>query len=538
MHPRLDRRTSLSKGLRSQSQQRILESALWVKGNRSVSGLLLQSNLRVWVSLLLWVLMFGCTSPQEESGLLAAEDDVAPPSLQVIASGRDSGLTKRPTPKLTPGNDVESTPDTSQGLDLHALPSSPPITGVSTDDFIGSEACETCHAEHYRLWRQSSHGLAGGLPGDGIIKAPFDGGKIKLKKGSITAVKDAQGFALIVKAPDRSATRHSIDGVVGAGLMHGGGGQSYFSKQEDGRLLLLPFEYNVPTKRWFCQTVGAQKWAPLSSEITLEDCGWPPERALGSVPGTNCQNCHGSQIMVRFDESQGQYDTEVKDFRINCESCHGPGRLHRERIDAGEHLKSGDIGFEPAALDNVWQSVDRCLTCHANKMVLAPWHLPGMEFHEFFATQTIWNVADRLTSFDGRLLRFGYQQAHLSSPCFKDGSMSCVDCHSPHSLSYRDIHGRPPADSMTVNARCHPSKNGPEHDKHPSHVELRCTQCHMAYHQPDNVGSHFSHRRSDHRISIPRPSSQHGGSSSARKRVIRTRQPNGWIQPWTKCMDY
>ena len=133
-----------------------------------------------------------------------------------------------------------------------------------------------------------------------------------------------------------------------------------------------------PYKTLVRQTVGALKWA-LLSDITLEDCGWPPERALGSVPGTNCQNCHGSQIIVRFDESRGQYDTEVKDFRINCESCHGPGRRHRERIDAGEHLKSGDIGFEPAALDNVCISRPG-LTCHANKMVLPQGTYLGWNF--------------------------------------------------------------------------------------------------------------------------------------------------------------
>jgi Cytochrome c554 and c-prime len=42
------------------------------------------------------------------------------------------------------------------------------------DDFVGAEACARCHAREYELWKDSTHGKAGGTPNEVTIIAKFD----------------------------------------------------------------------------------------------------------------------------------------------------------------------------------------------------------------------------------------------------------------------------------------------------------------------------------------------------------------------------
>ena len=54
---------------------------------------------------------------------------------------------------------------------------------------------------------------------------------------------------------------------------------------------------------------------------------------------------------------------------------------------------------------------------------------------------------------DGRVKAFGYQQNHVFSDCFINGSMTCVDCHNPHSNEYQDIN-RIPLKGKFDNGQC------------------------------------------------------------------------------------
>jgi Flp pilus assembly protein TadD len=263
--------------------------------------------------------------------------------------------------------------------------------------------------------------------------------------------------------------------------------------------------------KWFCNTGTrlGRGWLPITPDLRLADCGdWPPIRVLGNLPRFGaCQECHGSQIQVA-NEPGRPHATRYVSLTINCESCHGPGRHHVERMRAGGG--SEDIGMEALATRTKDGSLEICFRCHALKDAVAPaGFLPGMDLDAHYSTK-LPLLSDEPVFPDGRIRTFAYQQGHLSSACYLSGSMTCVDCHDPHSQHYRDANYRPiPGrfDDAQCTA-CHPSKAADveRHTRHaPQSNGSRCVACHMPYLQEPEVGTQVPYARSDHTVPIPRP---------------------------------
>src|SRR5205085_5964246 len=103
------------------------------------------------------------------------------------------------------------------------------------EDFAGCEACVRCHEKQYKLWKDSTHGRAGGKPGEAKIIARFDGQPIRFKDANVTPRVNAQGaYQFVVEQPGRPELEIDVDAVVGGGHMFGGGTQSFFHKFNDG----------------------------------------------------------------------------------------------------------------------------------------------------------------------------------------------------------------------------------------------------------------------------------------------------------------
>ena len=347
----------------------------------------------------------------------------------------------------------------------------------------------------------------------GLAKGPFNGRPMRFRDAVVTPSTTAGGaFVFTVAQQDRPTVVFQVDAVVGGGFMVGGGTQAAFSKFPDGTLRFLPFDYSQAEHLWFCQArPGNRGWIPITPAIALADCdAWPPTRILGSSERfQSCQQCHGSQIEVAFDSVAQRYDTRYTTLAINCESCHGPGRRHVEIARSGKMDASADIGMRSLATLTKDQSLEVCFQCHSVKAALEPGYLPGKRLEGHFSLK-LPQVLDSIYYADGRTRVFAYQEGHLSSDCYLNGSMTCVDCHDPHSQRYRDINSAPlPGrfdDGQCLD--CHASKAEPleRHTRHPpSSPGSRCVSCHMPYLQESSVGGQIRYARSDHTIPIPRP---------------------------------
>jgi tetratricopeptide (TPR) repeat protein len=385
---------------------------------------------------------------------------------------------------------------------------------VAFADFAGSESCAQCHADEYAKWQQSTHGHAGGIPGHVKIIAPFDGKAMHFTDAVVTPNTNARGeYTFTIAQTNRPVQTYRVEAVVGGGFLAGGGTQAFFTKFPDGTIRFVPFDFTKTGNRWFCNTLGRlnQGSVAITPAISLADCGdWTPTRMLGSHEGfETCQQCHGSQIDLTYDTIARNFQTRFTTLQINCESCHGPARKHIALAQSGRITSASDIGMRALATLDKEQSVKVCMQCHSVKSSLEPGYLPGRSLERHFALKFP-SLLDPIYYPDGRTRVFAYQEGHLSSDCYLNGSMTCVDCHEPHSQKYRDTNGRdlPGRVDNGQCLSCHPSKAQPI-ERHTHHQATsagsNCVSCHMPYLQQPNAGHDVRYARSDHTIPVPRP---------------------------------
>ena len=384
---------------------------------------------------------------------------------------------------------------------------------TTPDDFVGADACASCHRTEYNRWRTSTHGNAGGTPSPATVIAPFNGAPIRFRDAEVLPTSAGGTYRFVVRQHGREARTYRVDGVIGKGHMQGGGTQGFVSKFADGTYRFIPFDFHRETGKWFCNTEarGGHGWQPITPALALADCGdWPPARVLGDeVRYTNCQSCHGSQITVTLDSANARTRTRFTSLALNCESCHGPGRRHLALVRDAKAIAAGDVGMTPLETLSKDGSLGVCWSCHALKDHLRDGYLPGETLEDFYAIRTP-QLGERAHLADGRVRTFAYQEGHLWSDCYVNGGMTCTSCHDPHSQGYRDVIGTPLPGRFDDRqcTSCHQAKAAaPQlHTRHaPASAGSRCVSCHMPYLQEPQVGTTLRYSRSDHTIPIPRP---------------------------------
>ena len=412
-----------------------------------------------------------------------------------------------------------TTNDAAQATALTTVALAPPPPPPTAADFAGAETCQSCHASEYATWKRSTHGTAGGVP-KGIsgnatsnvrVIAPFNGTPIRFRDALVIPRQANGRFSFLVQREGEADSSFSVDGVIGAGHMNGGGTQGFVTTWPDGTMRFLPFDWSRSNRVWFCHTGTRteQGWQPISPTMRLADCGdWPPSRVLGDdARFSNCQSCHGSGITVAFDSAAQRWRTNFRSLAIDCESCHGPAATHVRRMRAG--TVGADIGLLALGTLDKDRSLTTCMGCHALKTRLASGFAPGAPVEAYY-TRYLSQLGDRPFTPDGRTRTFAYQEGHYASDCYRNGGMTCASCHDPHSQGYRTVNGQPIPGRFDDRqcTSCHASKadDVSAHTKHPvGSTGSQCVSCHMPYEQQHELGRAIRYARSDHSIAIPRP---------------------------------
>lgn len=395
--------------------------------------------------------------------------------LFVILAGCGEGKAPAPTPSAPKMSEASERPESSE------TPIDSPATSL-----VGSKKCQDCHADFYKIWSTSWHGLAMQPYTSAFAKAsltPHDA-DVTIGNRQYRAQIDEGAGCVREIGPD-GERKYPIVHVMG-------GKNVYYllTPMERGRLQVLPLAYDVHKKSWYDMAASGVRHFPDRRDEALD---WTDRMFAFN---TTCFNCHVTELSTNYDLATDTYHTRWSEPGISCESCHGSAKEHVRAMMAGvEGHSSKEIKiirtkeFTPAQMN------DMCATCHAKLVPLSLSFLPGDKFFDHFDLVTL-EHADYYP--DGRDLGENYTHTSwLMSPCAASSKLDCNHCHTPS--------GRMRYEGEQSNQMCMPCHQSQvakpaEHGHHAAGSEgNKCIACHMPMTRFAAMG------RTDHSMRPPTP---------------------------------
>jgi len=349
-----------------------------------------------------------------------------------------------------------------------------------TNGYVGPEACRTCHAKEYNAWRTT--GMARMLQpyrpenvvGDFSANASFES---TIQPGSIQVGFDKKPFFRFA-----NNQRFNVDYTIGSKWQQG-----YATKLPDGRLQVLPVEYNLQEKKWinYWQMIDP----PGSARAVIEDF---PKLTAATNYQQNCAICHTSQLKIdESAEDSFEHGTYLQPG-IDCEMCHGPSAWHVKQIGKGslEHTDPKQPPFDFRRVSNR-DAVRVCAQCHRQSAVRdigAGGELNYSSKGDFVPTTWLrsYDAFSRKAFYkDGRFRETTFiVEAFTRSACYLRGTAQCASCHSPHldNFATNETSLKYLKNPNEMCLQCHEKYRNrvAEHSRHEAGGEAsRCVTCHM-----------------------------------------------------------
>ena len=338
-------------------------------------------------------------------------------------------------------------------------------TSASAPHFVGSAACQQCHAEVFARWSKTRMA--------NVVRDP------KVHPDAI--IPDFS------KAdPLLTFTKDDIAFVYGSGWK-----QRYFKKIGND-YFPLPAQWDITHKIWRPYHVAdnADWWAPL-----YPDPGDNSKRPTGPL----CDGCHS----VGFDIG----NNSVAEWNVGCERCHGAGSTH------AEHPTRDNI-INPGRMDYV-RANDTCIQCHSqgqprkNPIEGKYYDWPvgyrvGLNLSDFWKLEPHQLGQLTFTHFpDGTAHKNRMQGNDFVQSLMYTRGVTCFSCHDPHGTTNDAMLREPVNEVCTV---CHGAntQNGPHATSIEAHTHHKagspgsqCVACHMPKIEQTiadvNVSSHTFH---------------------------------------------
>jgi hypothetical protein len=370
---------------------------------------------------------------------------------------------------------------------------------VQEGGYVSSNACRSCHAREYESWAGSYHRTMTQVATPTSVLGDFR--KQQVSDQPVYTVERNGDRFLFGMADDASQplTQYPVTLVTGSHHM-----QIYWYEMGESRKLgQLPYVYMLDDKRWVPRaTVFLEPPAPKRK---------PDESGRWSQA---CISCHTTQGQPRIGAGDTHaFDSQVAEFGIACEACHGPGEQHVQANSSplaryAKHL-DGDKAqpdiVHPKRLDKQRAS-EICSQCHSlwqdnNVAASESSNLHGAAYRPGEdASDKRWlvqpsrsakdpRVASVIKSYpryvegqfwpDGMARVSGREfSGMIDSPCYIAGDMSCLSCHNMH---------KPTDDPRSLTAWAN------DQLAHGMDGNAACTQCHKSYAEPATLTAHTKH---------------------------------------------
>jgi hypothetical protein len=385
--------------------------------------------------------------------------------------------------------------------------------------YVSSDQCKACHPREYQTWHSSYHRTMTQRPTPESVAGVFG---VSLRKGEERFDLSERDGRYFVDMPAPPWWRGSVsDGRIErpVELMTGSHNyQVYWVSSGNSRVLSqMPYVYLIAEKLW----------VPRQSVFMI-----PPDEVLGSEYGrwnSTCIQCHTTFGRPMQDPAKPDAAlTEIGEYGIACEACHGPGDGHVRAMLNPMRRYAAHLGYDKVtAITNptdlsAEQSAHVCGQCHSVHALpqeeIDHWMASGLRFRpgdDLRKTRAFLSPAEARSDPDhfwpdGAVRVTGRElNGLLESPCFAGGKFSCLSCHEPHKQEsdprsleeWRVSLLRPFEEGNGQCLQCH-EKIGAALTKHTHHAEessgSACVNCHM----PHTVYGLGKAAR-DHRISSP-----------------------------------
>lgn len=406
---------------------------------------------------------------------------------------------------------------------------------VQQDGYVSSDTCRACHPAQYDAWHASFHRTMTQVAvTPETVRADFNGVRVTDVPGNPIVLERRGGeFWAEFGDPDwdhhgseRPRIMRQIVMITGSHYQ-----QVYWYRTDRTRVLgQLPASYLVAERRWI----------PRDAALLH-----PPVETPASETGrwnAICVNCHATDGKRKFDAPDNVAaagtsaivaDTQVAEFGIACEACHGPAAEHVRRNQnplsrywqylAGEADRSAIT--QPARLNparssqvcgqchGVWEFFDQPAERQANANGLP--YRPGDDLGttrlvvqpaRSQSSPTLRAILDAYPGYlndsfwsDGMIRVSGREYNGLiDSPCFtkataEERTLSCFSCHTMHKTAtdarstgeWAETHQVAPGmEGNGACLTCHAplGTNVTAHTRHrPESSGSSCYNCHMPY---------------------------------------------------------
>jgi predicted CXXCH cytochrome family protein len=322
-----------------------------------------------------------------------------------------------------------------------------PQAAPAKAQYVGSGACQKCHAKEYGGWRQTRMA--------NVVRDPAKHPEAVL--GDFTHPDPVRTFDL-----------SQVAFVYGSRWK-----QRYFAKAGND-YYVLPAQWDVQKKKWLPYHVAKDTdwWVPFYGEKN-------EERPTGPL----CDGCHSVNYNIETHQ--------VTEWNVGCEKCHGPGSVH------AAHPTRKNI-VNPGNLDSV-RGNDVCMQCHTQGQPLTnpipdahgryyDWPVgfePGKRLANYwkleklqYGTTNFYQFAD-LSAHKNRMQGNDFVQSNMYHR-----ELRCFDCHDVHSNQNQS---NLIAAGNRLCLKCHTTENPAglkgtvsEHTHHAANSKgSQCTACHM-----------------------------------------------------------
>jgi predicted CXXCH cytochrome family protein len=318
-------------------------------------------------------------------------------------------------------------------------------TTAKSAHYVGSAACQKCHAEIYEHWQKT--------PMANVVRDP--------REHPEAIIPD-----LATNNVSKKFTKADVAFVYGSIWK-----QRYFTKIGND-YFPEPAQWDITNHAWkpYFVAKGTDWWEPFY-----------PADNLQRPTGPTCDGCHSVDYNI--------HTKKVAEWNVGCERCHGPGSEHVA------HATRGNI-LNPSRMDYV-AATDTCIQCHSQGRPLQnpiegqyyDWpvgYSAGLHLANFWQLEDHTLGQQSFTHFaDGTAHKNRMQgNDYVQSVMYRRG-VTCFDCHDIHGTdNYAQL--RKPVDKICLDCHEPGSRNGPRTATLEAHTHHKagspgsqCVACHM-----------------------------------------------------------